>query len=157
MRSPVSVPRRTFTTDCQAPSRERVADVEKIESPEAAIVGIQRLDAMLPQQRSQMRVGNEIASRRDGGRRGPVDVPEPLVFDRATGEPVWPIEKRPVSQSPVPGERTSPTQPFPAKPPVYLTNGSLEADLIDFTEALRAEALEIYASTLLERAKTPGE
>ena len=50
-----------------------------------------------------------------------------FVFDRATGEPVWPIEERPVPQSTVPGERTSPTQPFPTRPPVYLTNGSLEA------------------------------
>ncbi|TDI26628.1 MAG: pyrroloquinoline quinone-dependent dehydrogenase [Acidobacteria bacterium] len=68
-----------------------------------------------------------------------------FVFDRATGEPVWPIEERPVPQSTVPGERTSPTQPFPTRPPVYLTNGALEADLIDFTEELRAEALEIYS------------
>ena len=67
-----------------------------------------------------------------------------FVFDRATGEPVWPIEERPVPPSTVPGERTSPTQPYPTKPPLYLTNGSLEADLIDFTDELRAEALEIY-------------
>ncbi|MEO2195666.1 MAG: PQQ-binding-like beta-propeller repeat protein, partial [bacterium] len=52
-----------------------------------------------------------------------------FVFDRATGEPVWPIEERPVPQSAVLGERTSATQPFPTKPPVYLTNGALEADL----------------------------
>jgi glucose dehydrogenase len=38
------------------------------------------------------------------------------VFDRVTGEPIWPIEERPVPQSTVPGERTSPTQPFPTKP-----------------------------------------
>ena len=68
-----------------------------------------------------------------------------FVFDRATGEPVWPIEERPVPQSTVPGEQTSPTQPFPTRPPVYLTSGSLEADLIDFTEELRAQALEIYS------------
>ena len=67
-----------------------------------------------------------------------------FVFDRATGEPVWPIEERPVPPSTVPGERTSPTQPYPTKPPLYLTNGSLEEDLIDFTDELRTEALEIY-------------
>jgi glucose dehydrogenase len=39
-----------------------------------------------------------------------------FVFDRATGEPVWPIEERPVPASDVPGEWTSPTQPFPTKP-----------------------------------------
>ena len=67
-----------------------------------------------------------------------------FVFDRATGEPIWPIEERPVPPSTVPGEHTSPTQPYPTKPPLYLTNGSLEEDLIDFTDELRAEALEIY-------------
>ena len=34
-------------------------------------------------------------------------------FDRATGQPVWPIEERPVPPSLVPGEKASPTQPFP--------------------------------------------
>ena len=67
-----------------------------------------------------------------------------FVFDRATGEPVWPIEERPVPPSTAPGERTSPTQPYPTKPPPYLTSGALESDLIDFTDELRAEALEIY-------------
>jgi quinoprotein glucose dehydrogenase len=38
------------------------------------------------------------------------------VFDRVTGRAIWPIEERPVSQSTVPGEKTSPTQPFPTKP-----------------------------------------
>ncbi len=39
------------------------------------------------------------------------------VFDRVTGEPLWPIEERPVPQSDVPGEQSWPTQPFPTKPP----------------------------------------
>ena len=78
-----------------------------------------------------------------------------FVFDRATGEPVWPIEERPVPQSTVSGERTSPTQPFPTKPPVYLTSGSLEADLIDFTGELRAEALEIYGQHAAGPLYTP--
>ena len=67
-----------------------------------------------------------------------------FVFDRETGEPVWPIEERVVPQSTVPGEQTSPTQPFPTKPPLFLTNGATEDDLIDFTPELRAEALEIF-------------
>ena len=67
-----------------------------------------------------------------------------FVFDRETGEPVWPIEERPVPQSTVPGEQTSPTQPYPSKPPLFLTNGATEDDLIDFTPELRAEALEIF-------------
>ena len=45
------------------------------------------------------------------------------VFDRVTGQPVWPIEERPVPQSDVPGEKTSPTQPFPTKPPAYARSG----------------------------------
>ena len=40
------------------------------------------------------------------------------VFDRLTGEPVWPIEERPVAAGTVPGEWYSPTQPFPTKPPL---------------------------------------
>ena len=67
-----------------------------------------------------------------------------FVFDRATGEPVWPIEERVVPQSEVIGESTSSTQPFPTKPPLFLTNGATENDLIDFTPEIRAEALEIF-------------
>ena len=64
-------------------------------------------------------------------------------FDRITGQPVWAIEERPVPQSDVPGEKTSPTQPHPTKPPAYGRNHVREPDdLIDFTPALRAQALE---------------
>ena len=55
------------------------------------------------------------------------------VFDRVTGEPVWPIEERPVPQGDVPGEWYSPTQPFPTRPPAYDRQGSTIDDLIDFT------------------------
>ncbi|HUE87221.1 MAG TPA: PQQ-binding-like beta-propeller repeat protein [Vicinamibacterales bacterium] len=65
------------------------------------------------------------------------------VFDRITGEPVWPIVEKPVPQSTVPGEKTSPTQPFPTKPPPYARNYLARDDLIDFTPELRAEALKI--------------
>lgn len=65
------------------------------------------------------------------------------VFDRATGVPVWPMEERPVPAGIIPGERTSPTQPFPVRPPPFATQGLTEDDLIDFTPELRAEALEI--------------
>ncbi len=64
------------------------------------------------------------------------------VFDRRTGQPVWPIEERPVPASTVPGERTSPTQPFPAKPAPFDLQGSTEENLIDFTPALRRRAQE---------------
>ena len=65
------------------------------------------------------------------------------VFDRVTGEPVWPIEERPVRQTTVPGERTSPTQPHPTKPPPFDRQGVSIDSLIDFTPELRAEAVEI--------------
>ena len=64
-------------------------------------------------------------------------------FNRETGEPIWPVEERPVPQSKVPGEQLSPTQPFPTKPAPYDLHGFTEDDLIDFTPALREEALEI--------------
>ena len=66
-----------------------------------------------------------------------------FVFDRVTGEPVWPIEERPVAASDVPGEWTSPTQPFPTRPPPYDLQGVNIDDLIEFTPELRAEAIEI--------------
>jgi quinoprotein glucose dehydrogenase len=66
-----------------------------------------------------------------------------FVFDRVTGQPVWPIEERAVPQSDVPGEKTSPTQPFPTKPPAYSRNTlTVPDDLIDFTPAMRAQAIE---------------
>jgi quinoprotein glucose dehydrogenase len=65
------------------------------------------------------------------------------VLDRRNGNPVWPIEERPVPPSTVPGERPSPTQPFPTKPPAYERQGVTEADLIDFTPELKAAALEV--------------
>ena len=65
------------------------------------------------------------------------------VFDRATGEPIWPIEERPVPASSVPGEQAWPTQPFPTKPPPFERQGSGPDQVIDFTPELRREALEI--------------
>ena len=66
------------------------------------------------------------------------------VFDRATGEPLWPIEERPVNwHTTVPGEKLARTQPFPTKPPPFDRQGLTEDDLIDFTQELKKEALEI--------------
>src|SRR3954452_9843988 len=67
------------------------------------------------------------------------------VFDRITGQPVWPIEEKPVPQSDVPGEKTSPTQPFPTKPPAYARQSVGIDDLIDFTPELNAEAKRIVS------------
>jgi quinoprotein glucose dehydrogenase len=63
-----------------------------------------------------------------------------FVLNRETGEPIWPIEERPVPQSEVPGEKTSATQPFPTKPAPFDRQGVSIDDLIDFTPELRAQA-----------------
>jgi quinoprotein glucose dehydrogenase len=65
------------------------------------------------------------------------------VFDRRTGQPVWPIEERPVPQTNVPGEKTSPTQPFPTRPPAFDHQGFVDADAIAFTPEINARALEL--------------
>src|SRR5216117_179123 len=65
-----------------------------------------------------------------------------FVFDRISGQPIWPIEEKPVPQTDVPGDKTSPTQPIPTKPPPYSRGGVLESDLIDFTPELKAAGLE---------------
>ena len=69
------------------------------------------------------------------------------VFDRITGQPIWPIEERPLPQSDVPGEKTSPTQPFPTKPPAYARQAVTDADLIDFSPEMKTQArdaLKLY-------------
>ncbi len=69
-----------------------------------------------------------------------------FVFDRATGEPVWPIEERKVPTAmAVPGEKLSPTQPFPTKPAPYSNLGFHEEDVIDFTPELRAQGMAMLA------------
>ena len=77
------------------------------------------------------------------------------VFDRATGEPVWPIEERPVEAGDVPGEWYAPTQPFPTRPPAYDRQGVAIDDLIDFTPELRARAIEIASRYKLGPIFTP--
>ena len=77
------------------------------------------------------------------------------VFDRETGEPVWPIEERPVPAGDVPGEWYSPTQPFPTRPPAYDRQGVTVDDLIDFTPELRAEAIEVASRYRMGPLFTP--
>lgn len=62
-------------------------------------------------------------------------------FDRVTGEPIWPIVERPVPQSDIAGEKTSPTQPIPTKPAPYAQQGLQESDIIDYTPAIRDSAM----------------
>lgn len=63
-------------------------------------------------------------------------------LDRETGEPIWPIEERPVPESNVPGEKLSPTQPFPTKPPPFELQGRQEGDLIDYSEEIREKVYQ---------------
>jgi quinoprotein glucose dehydrogenase len=81
------------------------------------------------------------------------------VFDRTSGQPVWPIEERPVQKGTVPGEWYAPTQPFPldatGKPFNYDTQGFVDDDLIDFTPALRAEARQIVTKYQMGPIFTP--
>jgi quinoprotein glucose dehydrogenase len=78
-----------------------------------------------------------------------------FVFDRATGEPVWPIEERPTPKGDVPGEWYSPTQPFPTKPPAFDRQGIGIDDLIDFTPELRAEAIRVTSFYRIGPLYTP--
>jgi quinoprotein glucose dehydrogenase len=77
------------------------------------------------------------------------------VFDRVTGQPVWPIEERPVPQGDVPGERYSKTQPFPSRPAPYNRQGLAIDDLIDFTPELRAEAVKAIENYKIGPIFTP--
>ena len=77
------------------------------------------------------------------------------VLNRETGEPVWDMVETQVPQSTVPGEVTSPTQPFPSKPAPFDLQGALEENLIDFTPELRAEALEIFSNYVTGPLFTP--
>ena len=77
-------------------------------------------------------------------------------FDRVTGEPIWPIEERPVpTETNMPGEVPSPTQPFPTKPAPFDYQGVVVDDLIDFTPEIRAMALEAVEGFRLGPLFTP--
>ena len=78
------------------------------------------------------------------------------VFDRATGDPVWPIEERPVPQETnLPREVPSLTQPFPTKPPPFEYQGVTIDDLVDFTPEIRALAVEAVRDFTLGPLFTP--
>jgi len=76
-------------------------------------------------------------------------------FNRETGEPIWPIEERPVPAGNVFGEWYSPTQPFPTLPAGYELQGLTEDDLMDFTPELRQRALEQVSDIQLGPIFTP--
>jgi quinoprotein glucose dehydrogenase len=77
-------------------------------------------------------------------------------FDRVTGDPVWPIEERPVpTDTNMPNERVSPTQPFPTKPAPFEYQGVTIDDLVDFTPEIRAMAIEAVKPFRLGPLFTP--
>jgi quinoprotein glucose dehydrogenase len=63
------------------------------------------------------------------------------VFNRETGEPIWPIEERAVPRSDMPGEVTWPTQPFPSKPPPFARQSFTVKDLSPFVDPEEREQL----------------
>jgi quinoprotein glucose dehydrogenase len=81
------------------------------------------------------------------------------VFDRVTGQPIWPIEERPVEKGDVPGEWYAPTQPVPldahGKPFAYDWNGFQKDYIIDFTPELRAEGERIVSRYKIGPVFTP--
>ncbi len=77
------------------------------------------------------------------------------VFDRVTGQPIWPIEERPVEKGNVPGEWYAPTQPFPTRPPAYDRQGVSLDDLVDFTPEIKAEAVKLASRYKLGPLYTP--
>jgi len=77
------------------------------------------------------------------------------VFNRENGQPIWPIEERPVPQGDVPGEWYSPTQPIPTKPPAFDNQGVSNDSLINFTPQLHAEAEEIVSKYRIGPLFTP--
>jgi quinoprotein glucose dehydrogenase len=78
-----------------------------------------------------------------------------FVFDRKSGQPVWPIEERPVEQGTLPREWYSPTQPFPLKPPPFDRQGFLETDVLDLTPALKADAMKVVSQYKIGPIYTP--
>jgi quinoprotein glucose dehydrogenase len=79
-----------------------------------------------------------------------------FVFDRVTGEPVWPIEERPVPQTDVPGEQSWPTQPFPTAPPPFARQSFTEADINPYLpEADKQKLREILRTHRNEGLYTP--
>jgi quinoprotein glucose dehydrogenase len=78
------------------------------------------------------------------------------VFDRVTGKPIWDMPETPVAKGDVPGEWYSPTQPIPSKPKAYSRNGVVEDELIDFTPAMKEQALKLIKDYRIGPVFTPG-
>ena len=68
------------------------------------------------------------------------------VFDRVTGEPIWPIEERPVPRSDMPGEESWPTQPYPTNPPPH---GRQSFGVDDISPHLAADEAAAFRQRLM--------
>ena len=81
------------------------------------------------------------------------------VFERATGKPLWPIEERPVPKSDMPGEMTSPTQPFPVKPPPFSRQAFTEKDLNPYISdpTARSQLIETIRRARYQGIFTPPD
>ena len=78
------------------------------------------------------------------------------VFNRITGAPLWPIEERPVPQTDVPGEKSSPTQPFPTAPPPFARQSFNEKDINPYiSEEDQAKLHELFKNSRNEGLYTP--
>lgn len=79
-----------------------------------------------------------------------------FVLDRKTGKPIWPVEERAVPKSDVPGEKTSPTQPFPTWPKPFARQTFSEADINPYLpEADKVKIREMLKTTRNEGLFTP--
>jgi quinoprotein glucose dehydrogenase len=79
-----------------------------------------------------------------------------FVFNRETGEPIWPIEERPVPQSDVPGEQAWPTQPFPTAPPPFARQSFTVKDINPFLpEADKATLRRLFQTSRNDGLFTP--
>ncbi len=79
------------------------------------------------------------------------------VLNRVTGQPIWPIPERPVPPSDVPGEKLSPTQPFPTKPPSFVRQSYTVKDIdkIILNDADRATWTEMVSKARNDGLYTP--
>src|SRR5262249_38212020 len=78
-----------------------------------------------------------------------------FLFDRYTGEPLFPIEDRPVPPSEIPGEQAAPSQPFPSKPPPFCRQAVNESDLTELTPKAHEEVLARFRTYRAGPAFTP--
>jgi quinoprotein glucose dehydrogenase len=73
-----------------------------------------------------------------------------FVLDRENGEPLYKVEERPIPKSDIPGEETSPTQPYPLKPPPLARQSMTAAELISVTPESHTECLDIVKGAKLD-------